>query len=67
MPVADIPDKARIHIWLVDLAGLRSKEAASVLGLSPGAVRMRLMRARGRLRKAAGGPAASEDRGEGDD
>lgn len=48
LPVAD-----RAAIELVDLAGLRPSEAASVLGVSPGALRMRLMRARARLRKAA--------------
>ena len=36
---------------LVDIAGLRPKEAAAALGLTPGTVRMRLMRARARLRK----------------
>jgi DNA-directed RNA polymerase specialized sigma24 family protein len=41
---------------MVDLAGLRPNEAASVLGVSPGALRMRLMRARARLRKAAATP-----------
>jgi RNA polymerase sigma-70 factor, ECF subfamily len=61
-----LPALDRQVVELVDLAGLRSKEAASVLGLSPGAVRMRLMRARGRLRKAAG-PATDEDQGEGHD
>jgi RNA polymerase sigma factor (sigma-70 family) len=39
-------------VELVDIAGLRAKEAAGVLGISPGAARMRLMRARARLRKA---------------
>ena len=40
-------------VELVDLAGLRPKEAAQVLGVAPGTLRMRLMRARARLRKAA--------------
>jgi RNA polymerase sigma factor (sigma-70 family) len=46
LPVAD-----REVIELVDIAGLRPKEAAAALGLTPGTVRMRLMRARARLRK----------------
>jgi RNA polymerase sigma factor (sigma-70 family) len=45
------PDRAVVE--LVDLAGLRPKEAAQVLGIAPGTLRMRLMRARARLRKAA--------------
>ena len=40
-------------VELVDLAGLPPKEAALVLGVAPGTVRMRLMRARARVRKAA--------------
>ena len=47
MPVLD-----RAVVELVDLAGLRSKEAAKALGLSSGAVRMRLMRARAHLRRS---------------
>ncbi len=43
----------RAVVELVDIAGLRAKEAANALGLAPGATRMRLMRARARLRKAA--------------
>src|SRR5215470_4273981 len=62
-----LPALDRLVVELVDLAGLRSKEAASALGVSPGAVRMRLMRARARLRKAASDPAAETDRGEGHD
>ena len=46
LPVAD-----REVIELVDIAGLRPKEAAAALGLTPGTVRMRLMRARARLRR----------------
>ncbi|HVT68724.1 MAG TPA: RNA polymerase sigma factor [Trebonia sp.] len=49
-----LPEPDRAVIELVDLAGLRPGEAAAVLGSSPGAVRMRLMRTRARLRKAAG-------------
>jgi RNA polymerase sigma factor (sigma-70 family) len=46
LPVAD-----REVIELVDIAGLQPKEVAAALGLTPGTVRMRLMRARARLRK----------------
>ena len=38
-------------VELVDIAGLRPKEAAAALGLAPGTVRMRLMRTRARLRR----------------
>jgi RNA polymerase sigma-70 factor (ECF subfamily) len=48
-----LPDRDRALVELVDLAGLRPKEAAAALGLTPGAVRMRLMRARAQLRKHA--------------
>ena len=41
-------------IELVDIAGLRPKEASAALGLTPGTVRMRLMRARARLRRNTG-------------
>ena len=50
--LSSMPAVDRAVVELVDIAGLRAKEAASVLGLSNGAVRMRLMRARARLRKA---------------
>jgi len=48
-----LPAADRAVVELVDLAGLQAKEAARVLGIAPGALRMRLMRARARLRKAA--------------
>ena len=41
----------RQAVDLVDLAGLTPKEAALALGVSPGALRVRLFRARARLRK----------------
>lgn len=41
----------REAVELVDLAGLTPKEAAVALGLSGGALRVRLFRARARLRK----------------
>jgi RNA polymerase sigma factor (sigma-70 family) len=43
----------RAVIDLVDLVGLAPKEAAQVLGIAPGTLRMRLLRARKRLRNAA--------------
>jgi RNA polymerase sigma-70 factor (ECF subfamily) len=49
-----LPEPDRAVIELVDLAGLKPAEAANALGASAGAVRMRLMRARARLRKAGG-------------
>ena len=48
-----LPDRDRALVELVDLAGLRPKEAAAVLGVTPGAARMRLMRARAKLRRHA--------------
>jgi RNA polymerase sigma factor (sigma-70 family) len=51
--LATLPERDRAVIELVDIAGLRPKEAAAALGLTPGTVRMRLMRARARLRKEA--------------
>jgi RNA polymerase sigma-70 factor (ECF subfamily) len=48
-----LPAADRAVVELVDLAGLQPKEAAQVLGVAPGTLRMRLMRARARLRKAA--------------
>ena len=51
--LATLPATDRAVVELVDLAGLAPKEAAQVLGVAPGTVRMRLMRARARLRKTA--------------
>jgi RNA polymerase sigma factor (sigma-70 family) len=51
--LATLPALDRAMVELVDIAGLRTKEAAGVLGLSAGAARMRLMRARARLRRTA--------------
>lgn len=48
-----LPANDQAVIELVDLAGLQTKEAAQVLGIAPGTLRIRLMRARARLRKAA--------------
>jgi len=49
-----LPASDRAVVELVDLAGLQPREAAQVLGLAPGTLRMRLLRARARLRTAAG-------------
>jgi RNA polymerase sigma factor (sigma-70 family) len=49
--LAALPAVDREVIELVDIAGLRPREAAAALGLTPGTMRMRLMRARARLRK----------------
>ena len=51
--LAALPERDRAVVELVDIAGLRPKEAAAALGLAPGTVRMRLMRTRARLRKQA--------------
>ena len=50
--LARLPERDRAVIDLVDIAGLQPREAAAALGLTPGTVRMRLMRARARLRKS---------------
>jgi RNA polymerase sigma factor (sigma-70 family) len=55
-----LPAADRAVVELVDLAGLQPTEAARVLGVAPGTLRMRLMRARARLRKAASPDPASE-------
>jgi RNA polymerase sigma factor (sigma-70 family) len=62
--LAALPERDRAVIELVDLAGLTPKEAAAVLGLAPGTVRMRLMRTRTRLRKQA---TTNQNWGEGHD
>jgi RNA polymerase sigma-70 factor (ECF subfamily) len=48
--LAMLPERDRAVIELVDIAGLRPKEAAAALGTTSGAVRMRLLRTRARLR-----------------
>ena len=68
--LATLPERDRAVIELVDLAGLAPKEAAAALGLPPGTVRMRLMRARARLRGIAAATAtttSNEPRGDHDD
>jgi RNA polymerase sigma factor (sigma-70 family) len=54
--LTSLPPVERAVVELVDLAGLRTKEAAGVLGISSGAARMRLMRGRARLRKTIDTP-----------
>ncbi|MEV6241815.1 RNA polymerase sigma factor [Lentzea sp. NPDC051838] len=48
-----LPALDREVIELVDLVGMTPKEAAAVLGVSSGAVRIRLFRVRGKLRGQA--------------
>ena len=45
-----LPELERVALELVDLTDLTTREAASVLGIAPGALRVRLFRARRRLR-----------------
>jgi RNA polymerase sigma factor (sigma-70 family) len=51
--ITRLPELERSAIELVVLEGMTSREAARVLKVSPGAVRVRLLRARARLRKGA--------------
>lgn len=51
--LAELPDADRALVELVDIVGLAPKEAAAALGVTSGAARIRLMRARARLRKRA--------------
>jgi len=60
--LARLQERDRAVVELVDIAGLAPKEAAAALGLAPGTVRMRLMRARARLRKET-----NQIRGDGND
>ncbi len=52
--LAGLSEIDREAVELVDLAGLTPKEAAAALGVSPGALRVRLFRARAKLRKESG-------------
>jgi RNA polymerase sigma factor (sigma-70 family) len=61
--LAMLPERDRAVIELVDIAGLRPKEAAAALGITPGAVRMRLMRTRTWLRNHAAAGSATRPRG----
>ncbi|MGH3291639.1 MAG: RNA polymerase sigma factor [Trebonia sp.] len=60
--LAMLPERERAVIEMVDVAGLRPKDTATVLGLTPGTVRMRLMRARARLRRQAARDAPASTR-----
>jgi RNA polymerase sigma-70 factor (ECF subfamily) len=60
--LAALPERDRAVIELVDLAGLGPKDAATALGLTPGTVRMRLLRARSRLRRQAARDAPADER-----
>jgi RNA polymerase sigma-70 factor (ECF subfamily) len=59
-----LPERDRAVVELVDVAGLTPKEAAAALGLAPGTARMRLMRARARLRSTATEPIRSDSHDE---
>jgi RNA polymerase sigma-70 factor, ECF subfamily len=50
--IRDLPEPLRLVVILRDLEGLSTEETAAELGLSPGAVKVRLHRARQRLREA---------------
>lgn len=52
--LAELPRLDREVVELVDLDGLSPKEAAEALGVTAGAVRIRLFRARAKLRKTTG-------------
>ncbi|MGH2888564.1 MAG: RNA polymerase sigma factor [Solirubrobacteraceae bacterium] len=49
--IAALPELERSAIELVDLVGMAPRNAARALGISPGAMRVRLFRAHARLRK----------------
>jgi RNA polymerase sigma factor (sigma-70 family) len=51
--LASLPELEREALELVDLDGFTAKEAAISLGISAGALRVRLFRARTKLRKDA--------------
>ncbi|MGZ6639905.1 MAG: RNA polymerase sigma factor, partial [Solirubrobacteraceae bacterium] len=63
--VADLRDKYRAVLLLHDVHGLSCPEIAKLLGDSPGAVKIRLHRARGRLQAAleSGCAFSYDDRG----
>ena len=52
--IAKLPDDARAVVVLRDIRGLSTKETATLLGLSEGAVKVRLHRAHARLRELTG-------------
>jgi RNA polymerase sigma factor (sigma-70 family) len=58
--LATLPETDRVAVELVDVVGLKPGEAAAALGIAAGTLRMRLMRARARLRKEASGTVAKK-------
>jgi RNA polymerase sigma-70 factor (ECF subfamily) len=52
--LAELPEDAREVVVLRDVQGLSTKEAAELLGLTEGAVKVRLHRAHARLRELVG-------------
>ena len=56
--LAQLPDAQREVIVLIEWLGMTSEEAGSVLGVSPGAVRVRLTRAKQALRFVSEGTPA---------
>ena len=52
--LAELPDDAREVVVLRDVEGLTTRQAAAVLGISVGAVKVRLHRAHVRLRELVG-------------
>ena len=45
-----LPEHVRALLYLVDVEGMRSNDAADLVGMSPPSARVALMRARRRLR-----------------
>jgi RNA polymerase sigma-70 factor (sigma-E family) len=56
--LAKLPEGQRVVVVLVAWLGMTSEEAGEVLGISPGAVRVRLSRAKGALRSSTEGAPA---------
>ncbi|GAC1443551.1 MAG: sigma-70 family RNA polymerase sigma factor [Mycobacteriales bacterium] len=54
MALAELPEDAREVVVLRDVQGLSTKETARMLGVSEGAVKVRLHRAHARLRELVG-------------
>jgi RNA polymerase sigma-70 factor (ECF subfamily) len=52
--LTQLPEDAREVVVLRDVQGLSTKEAAELLGISEGAVKVRLHRAHARLRELVG-------------
>ncbi|MEI6776930.1 MAG: sigma-70 family RNA polymerase sigma factor [Chloroflexales bacterium] len=53
--ISSLPESLRVVVLLRDLAELSTEETAAQLGLTPGAVKVRLHRARLRLRELLSG------------